>query len=132
MSEMAETLLFAVTSQNFRTITGHAGKARRFILFTASGPDDITETGRLDLPIEMAMHGFDDRQPHPLDGVDLLLTAGAGDGFVLRMARRGIRVIRTGESDPVQAIRGCFTGQLKPPAPDDHDMESNHQCGCHS
>jgi len=130
---MGVPLRFAVTSQNFRTITGHAGKARRFMLFEASGSNDITETGRLDLPIEMAFHGFDDRQPHPLDGVDLLLTAGAGDGFVMRMARRGIRVILTGESDPVQAIRGCFTGQLKPPsAPDDHDLENNHQCSCHS
>lgn len=136
MTMMTEPIRFAVTSQNFRTITGHAGKARRFILFEATGPDDIAEIGRLDLPIEMAMHGFDDRQSHPLDGVDLLLTGGAGDGFVMRMARRGIRVVRTGETDPVAAIRGCYLGTLKPPAPHDHDHDhghahgEGHSCGC--
>lgn len=127
---------FAITSQNFRTITGHGGKARRFILFDAVSHEEITEVGRLDLPMEMAMHGFDDRQQHPLDGTDLLITGSAGDGFVMRMARRGVRVVRTGETDPVEAIRGCYLGTLKPPAPHDHGdepdhgHEDGHSCGC--
>ncbi len=124
---------FAVTSQNFRTVTGHAGKARRFIVFEASGPDEIVEVSRLDLPIDMAFHGFDDRRPHPVDEADVLITGGAGEGFVMRMARRGIRVVRTGETDPVEAVRGCFTGNLKPPVPHDHDHahgEGHHSCGC--
>lgn len=125
---------FAVTSQNFRTITGHAGKARRFLLFEASGPADIRASGRLDLPIEMAFHGFDDRLPHPLDGVEVLITAGAGEGFVQRLARRGIRVIRTATSDPVAAVRGFFDGTLAPPL--QHDQDHAHTpdapsgCGC--
>ncbi|MFN3884284.1 MAG: NifB/NifX family molybdenum-iron cluster-binding protein [Rhodocyclaceae bacterium] len=134
MSEMTAPIRFAVTSQNFRTITGHAGKARRFILFEATGPDDIAEIGRLDLPIEMAMHAFDDRQLHPLDGADILITGGAGDGFVMRMAHRGIRVVRTGETDPVTAIRACYLGTLKPPVPHDrahgHEHGEGHSCGC--
>lgn len=135
MTDMMTPVHFAVTSQNFRTITGHAGKARRFILFDALSPNEITEIGRLDLPLEMAMHGFDDRQQHPLDGTDLLITGGAGDGFVMHMARRGVRVVRTGETDPVEAIRGCYLGTLKPPVPHDHDHaheqgEEGHSCGC--
>lgn len=136
MTSMMTPIRIAITSQNFRTITGHAGKARRFILFDVVSPDEITEIGRLDLPIEMAMHGFDDRQQHPLDGTDLLITGGAGDGFVMRMARRGVRVVRTGETDPLEAIRGCFLGNLKPPAPHDHrhepghEHEAGHSCGC--
>lgn len=124
---------FAITSQNFRTITGHAGKARRFIVYDVNGPEQIVEVDRLDLPIEMAMHGFDDRHAHPLDGTDILITGGAGDGFVMRMARRGVRVLRTGETDPLEAIRGCFSGTLKPPAPHDHDhgpTTAGHACGC--
>lgn len=125
---------FAVTSQNFRTITGHAGKARRFILYEANGAEDVRETGRLDLPITMAFHGFDDRRPHPLDGVEVLITAGAGEGFVQRLARRGIRVVRTATSDPVAAVRGYFDGTLAPPLPHDHDHahspDEPHSCGC--
>lgn len=123
---------FAITSQNFRTITGHAGKARRFIIFDVQSPDEITEAGFLDLPIEMAFHGFDDRFQHPLDGIDILITGGAGDGFKQRMLRRGIQVIATGETDPLTAVRAFFAGTLKPPGPHDHEgSEEGHSCGCH-
>lgn len=126
---------FAITSQNFRTITSHAGKARRFILFDVQGPDEIVEIGRLDLPMDMSIHAHDERFPHPLDGTDILITGGSGDGFVQRMAQRGCRVIRTGETDPIEAIHGSFFGNLKPPVPYDHahDLghgEEGHSCGC--
>lgn len=121
---------FAITSQNFRTITGHAGKARRFIIYDVQGPDEITEIKRLDLPAEMAIHGFDASLQHPLDETDFLITASSGEGFVMRMAQRGVRVVRTGETDPVEAIRGCYFGNLKPPAPHDAD-DDGHACGCH-
>jgi predicted Fe-Mo cluster-binding NifX family protein len=128
---------FAVTSQNFRTITGHAGKARRFIIYEVLSPDEISEVTRLDLPMNMAIHGFNHSLQHPLDETDILITGGAGDGFVMRMAQRGVRVVRTGETDPIEAIRGCFFGNLKPPVPhDDHDHAHDHEegeghsCGC--
>jgi hypothetical protein len=37
-----------VTSQNFRTITGHAGKTRRFLVYQATGcrPPSPTSTAR--------------------------------------------------------------------------------------
>jgi predicted Fe-Mo cluster-binding NifX family protein len=110
----------AVTSQNFRTITGHAGKTRRFLVYEAS-PDVVQELARLDLPKELAFHEFRGPGPHPVDGVDVLLTASCGDGFVRRLAGRGIRVIATSESDPLAAVRRVVAGQpLPPPAPDDH------------
>jgi len=46
----------AVTSQNFRTITGHAGKTRRFIIFAAEDNETAVEIDRLDLAKEMSMH----------------------------------------------------------------------------
>lgn len=127
---------FAITSQNFRTITGHAGKARRFMIFEVQSPDEIAEVTRLDLPLNMAIHGFDNNLQHPLDETDILITGSAGDGFVMRMAQRGVRVIRTGETDPIEAIRCCFYGNLKPPLPHDHTHEAEHEhtegdsCGC--
>jgi predicted Fe-Mo cluster-binding NifX family protein len=127
---------FAITSQNFRTITGHAGKARRFMIFEVQSPDEIAEVTRLDLPINMAIHGFDHTLQHPLDETDILITGSAGDGFVMRMAQRGVRVVRTGETDPIEAIRGCFLGNLKPPMPHDHESGTedghaeDHTCGC--
>lgn len=131
----------AVTSQNFRTVTGHAGKARRFLVYEVGAGADIRAAGRLDLPLDMAMHGFDDRNIHPLDGTDVLITAGCGEGFVRRMARRGVRVVATAETDPETAVHAFLAGCLKPPAPHCHDdhaehghdaaSDDTHACGCH-
>lgn len=107
----------AVTSQNFRTITGHAGKTRRFLVYEASGPE-VREVQRLDLPKEQSFHELHGDAPHPIDGVDVLITGSCGDHFVARLARRGIRVVATGETDPATAARLVSTGEpLPPPAP---------------
>lgn len=91
-----------VTSQNFRTITGHAGKARRFFVFEAND-GLLTEVDRLDLPKEMAMHEYKGAEPHPVDQLDILITAGCGDGFKRKMAARGIHMVTTSETDPKEA-----------------------------
>ena len=110
----------AVTSQNFRTVTGHAGKARRFLVFEAEG-GDVREVERLDLPKETSFHELPGDAPHPIDGVDVLVTGGCGQGFVARLARRGIRVVATGETDPATAVRLLSTGRPLPPAaPHEH------------
>jgi predicted Fe-Mo cluster-binding NifX family protein len=110
----------AVTSQNFRTITGHAGKTQRFLVYE-SAPDGVKELPRLDLPKELSFHEFHGSGPHPIDGVDVLVTASCGEGFLRRLAGRGIRVVATSESDPLTAVRLVIAGQsLPPPAPDDH------------
>jgi len=104
-----------VTSQNFRTITGHAGKSRRFLVYE-SGPSGTQEVDRLDLPKEMSMHEFrGDR--HPLDDLDVLVTAGCGEGFRQRMAARGVRVVATSETDPLKAVSAVAAGTELPPAP---------------
>jgi predicted Fe-Mo cluster-binding NifX family protein len=111
----------AITSQNFRTITQHAGKARRFLIFEqdpASG--NPVETARLDLPKEMSMHEFRGTE-HPLFSVDQLITGSCGQGFMQRMARAGVKVVVTAETDPNRAADDLFHGRpLAPPEPHDH------------
>lgn len=109
----------AVSSQNFRTISGHAGKARRFIVYAVDGAE-ISEIDRFDLPAHMAMHDFDHWRSHPLDQAQVLITASCGDGFAYRMARRGVRVVVTGESDPEVAVYAYLLGYLRPPLPHVH------------
>ena len=109
-----------VTSQNFRTITGHAGKTRRFLIYEGEPGGEPREIERLDLPKEMAMHQFrgDD---HPLFGLDWLITAGCGAGFIQRLAAHGVQVVVTGEQEPAQAVRKLLRGEpLAPPAPHEH------------
>ena len=110
----------AVTSQNFRTITGHAGKTRRFLVYEAEGAE-IREVRRLDLPKQQSFHELAGDAAHPIDGVAVLITASCGDHFVARLARRGIRVLATRETDPETAVRLVSTGGSLPPAePHEH------------
>jgi predicted Fe-Mo cluster-binding NifX family protein len=120
-------LRIAVSSQNFKTITGHAGKSRRFVVYEVDGDGTPREADRLDLPKDMSMHDYhgDD---HPLFGLSLeaLVTQGAGQGFLQRMARHGIRVHLTSESDPMVAVARLAAGEPLPPA-----LPHEHQHGGH-
>jgi predicted Fe-Mo cluster-binding NifX family protein len=115
----------AVTSQNFHSVTGHAGRARRFLIYDAQPGADPVEVGRLDLPKELAMHDFDDAGPHPVDDVDVILTQGFGNGFAKRMAKRGIIAVTTDETDPVAAVKGYLTLHQS-----GADVRSVATCGC--
>lgn len=104
-----------VTSQNFRTITGHAGKTRRFLIYTPDDKGVPKETDRLDLPKEMSMHEFRGFN-HPLDELDILITGSCGEGFIRRMDAKGVRVIATSETDPVKAASMVLAGNDLPAA----------------
>ena len=133
----------AVTSQNFRTVTGHAGRARRFIVFDVVAGEAPREVERLDLDANMAIHGYDHRAQHPLDGMDVLITGGAGQGFVHHLAARGVRVVATAESDPQMAVAAFLAGRIMSASEGcnhdhsdlgedghDHGGESGHACNC--
>ena len=108
----------AVTSQNFRTVTGHAGRARRFLIYDAEPGAEPLEVARLDLPKELAMHEFHGAGPHPIDGVDVILSQGFGDGFARRAATRGIVAFATDKADPVEAVQAYLAReQTEPQAP---------------
>ncbi len=115
----------AVSSQNFRTVTAHAGKARRFIVFDLATPCTPREVERLDLPRELALHEYRGLD-HPLFAMDAVITGGAGDGFVRRLGARGIEVVLTGETDPLQAVHDYVAGIVKPPLPHEHDHGHGH------
>jgi predicted Fe-Mo cluster-binding NifX family protein len=118
----AEAMKIGVTSQNFRTITGHAGKTRRFLVFEPDGHGGAQETDRWDLSKEMSMHEFRG-DAHPLDTLDVLITAGAGQGFRERLRRRGVLVVATSASDPWRAVIDYLAGrELPPPQPHHHDV----------
>lgn len=127
-----------VSSQNFRTITSHAGKGRRFIFFEVDGNGNIEETDRLDLPKTMSLYETLPSSPHPLDELDVLITGSGGTGFLRKMDARGVKVVLTSASDPLEAVRSFAAGEELPPAAiveDEHDHEHGHGgggcCGGH-
>jgi predicted Fe-Mo cluster-binding NifX family protein len=113
----------AVTSQNFRTITQHAGKTRRFLIFEQDhATAEIQQPTQLNLPKQLSMHEFrgDD---HPLFKMDYLITGSSGRGFIQRMSNAGVEVIVTSEQDPLTAVTALLEGKPLPP-PEAH--EHNH------
>ena len=107
----------AVTSQNFRTVTPHAGRARRFLVFEAEAGAEPKEVDRLDLARELAMHDWHGTGAHPLDAVDVLIAGSYGEGFGQRMAARGIVAVRTDQTDPLEAVKDYLAGNYDPAAP---------------
>lgn len=121
----------AVSSQNFRSITGHAGKSRRFIVYDLAPGEAPRELERLDLPKEQSLHEYhgDD---HPLfrQGLDAVVTGSAGAGFVQRLGRRGIRVLATAETDIERALTALVNGEALPAAaPHEHGHDDQHGHG---
>ena len=80
---------------------------------------DSPEVVWLDLPMEMSFHEFSGGA-HPLDDMDVILTASAGQGFIAKLAQRGVQVITCGESDPRKAVRDFLTGAVKAANPHAH------------
>ena len=104
----------AIATKHFKTVSGHAGQARHWLLY------DLTRHRRQNLlpppqQIELAddqlLHVFADDGPHPLDGVDLVVCASAGDGFKRHMKKRGADVLLTGETDPAEALTRIVAGE---------------------
>lgn len=116
----------AIASQNFRTITPHAGMTRRFMIFEVGSGCAPQEINRLDLPRGHSIHEYAGHDPHPLDDVDVVIAGSAGPGFIDRMAARGVKAVATAETDPIQAITQFMAGTLPPPA-----AEEGGGCNCH-
>jgi predicted Fe-Mo cluster-binding NifX family protein len=114
----------AVTSQNFRTITGHAGKTRRFLVYQVDGAGVAKEIQRLDLPKEMSLHEYH-ADDHPVFVLDALITAGCGENLHNRMQAHGVRVVTTSMTDPLDAVQRFSRNEdLPPAAPHDHTHAS--------
>jgi len=118
----------AVTSQNFRTVTNHAGKARRFLVYNIDDNGNIEEGERIDLPKDMSFHELDHDAVHPVDGVDVLISASFGGGFAGKMQKRGITASLTVQDDPLAAVKEYLEkGQVLPAPP---EAKSNNGQGC--
>jgi predicted Fe-Mo cluster-binding NifX family protein len=59
----------AVTSQNHKIVTQHAGRCRKFWIFSI-------DKKLLELPKTQSLHESSTHEPHPLDDIDVLITAG--------------------------------------------------------
>jgi len=116
----------AIASQNQKTIFGHAGKASKYLVYTVDTESkEIINKNLLELAKEDILHNrFHDSPdpwaPHPIYDVDVVITGGAGPGFVNRLAKQNTRVVITSETDPDLAVTKLLDGTLVEIAPEHH------------
>ncbi len=102
----------AVASQNRREITGHTGHCRKFWIYTIEF-GAVKEKSLLELDKEQCFHDLSPHQGSPLDGVDLLIAGGMGEGLARRIEARNIAPLITLEKDPDTAVALYLQGSLR-------------------
>ena len=101
----------AVTSQNRKTITEHAGQCRKFWIY------DVEEGGvvgkrLVELSIEQSFHASHHQLAAPLAEINVLITASMGSGLHQRLLQSGILPFITQENDPDTAISAFLANKL--------------------
>ena len=107
----------AIATKDYTAVSGHAGQARQWLVYDLSQHRSnqlLPAPSRVDLSNEQVLHVFIDDAPHPLDGIDIVICASAGDGFIRHMKKRGAEVLLTGEGDPAMAITRILAGEALP------------------
>lgn len=107
----------AIATKDFTVVSGHAGQTRQWLLYDLTNHRAnqlLPAPSRVDLAKEQVLHTFEDKAAHPLDGIDIVVCASAGDGFIRHMKKRGAEVLLTGETDPAIAITRIVAGEALP------------------
>jgi len=123
----------AVTYQNGRTISGHAGRTNRFLIYTIENQKIIDKT-EMDMEKEQTFHNIfhDGVKPipeHPLLHINAIIAGNMGTGFFQKMRMNNIDAINTSERDPDEAIEKLMVGKLevKPLEEHHHHHDHNHE-----
>lgn len=99
------------TKSNWTLVSGHAGQTHDWLVFDCVPGAPLPEPQRIVLSKEQLPHHFQDDGPHPLHGIELLVAASAGDGFIRHMEKWGAQVVLTGETEPLTALKKILTGE---------------------
>lgn len=104
----------AIATKGHATVSGHAGQTPTWLVYDCTPGQPLSAAQALTLQKNQLFHHFNDEGPHPLDGVEIVVAASAGDGFVRHMQRRGAQVLLTGETDPAAALKKILAGEALP------------------
>lgn len=115
----------AVSTTDGKTICGHLGKCRDFIIFETDGKQI---KGKRLISSGGACPGHGTGSGHnisPFDGCHAVITQGMGQGMLNGLAQAGIQPVITGQSDPDTAVMEFLRGELSGTA------KSTCECGEH-
>jgi len=99
------------TKDHWSHVSGHAGQARNWLVYDCQPGAPLPEPQRVELTKEQLPHHCQDTGPHPLHGVEIMVAASAGDGYLRHMQKWGATVLLTGETDPYVALVKVLAGE---------------------
>lgn len=99
------------TKNDWSVVSGHAGQTRDWLIFDCKPGKHKPVPQRVHLSKEQLPHHFRDDGPHPLHGVEIMVAASAGDGYIRHMRLWGANVLLTGETDPYVALEKILAGE---------------------
>ncbi len=103
----------AITSQNRRKVTAHAGRCRRFWLFDVEN-GQLCGRELLELDKTETLHAVGPAIPRALQSVDVLISSGMCENLLTRLNRHGIEALTTQAEDPDEALRSFLTREASP------------------
>ena len=107
----------AVASNNFIHVSGHAGQAKRWLIFETKQSQINSEPEKLEIAKDLTFHHHKHAIPEPFRDISTVIAKSAGEGFSSRLNKLGITVILTGEHNAHQALQDYINGTIKPPKP---------------
>lgn len=99
------------TKEDWAVVSGHAGQSRHWLVFDCQPGEPLPQPLRVELSKAQLPHHFQDDGPHPLHGVEVMVAASAGTGYMRHMESWGAKVLLTGETDPSTALEKIMSGE---------------------
>ena len=98
----------AVTSQNRKTITEHAGKCRKFWIYDI---DKGVVVGKrlVEVSMEQTLHASHQQLAEPLAGINVVITGSMGPSLYDRLMQSGILPVITMDEDPDAAVAALLS-----------------------
>ncbi len=120
----------AVTAQNRKTVSTHAGACRNYFIYTIND-DGSYEKELLELSknesLRYTFHDDTSEQPqNKLFEMDVILTGGIGLGGVRRLASNGVIAKVIKETEPDVVIEKFLNKTLEFFEPENHHKEGHH------
>jgi predicted Fe-Mo cluster-binding NifX family protein len=127
------TTKIAISSQDQKTVTGHAGRCQNFFIYTVDQEGKFEKEAvhyEKDNTLHEGIHGT--KGEHPLFDMDIILTLDLGQGAISVLETKGVRVYMIQEENPDTAITKLIDGSLKAyVAPEAHSHgHGGGGCGC--
>jgi len=120
----------AITSQNKKTITKHAGQCKNYLIYTIEN-DEIVSKKIIELSEEETLHytfhhSSDENCKNILFDADILLTGSIGNGAINRLAKENVTAYIVKEKNPEIAIRNLINETLETFAPVEGGCNHKH------